>query len=62
MRCNNQGAPVISVPLSIDATEAMLSAQSYVCGRPLATVTFLALKLGRPLFLEGASADPPAML
>jgi MoxR-like ATPase len=31
----------------------MLSAQSYVCGRPLATVTFLALKLGRPLFLEG---------
>jgi MoxR-like ATPase len=44
---------VIPVPLSIDATEAMLSAQSYVCGRPLATVTFLALKLGRPLFLEG---------
>jgi MoxR-like ATPase len=44
---------VIPVPISIDATEAMLSAQSYVCGRPLATVTFLALKLGRPLFLEG---------
>ena len=31
----------------------MLAAQSYVCGRALATVTFLALKLGRPLFLEG---------
>jgi MoxR-like ATPase len=53
MRCNNKGAPVIPVPLSIDATEVMLVAQSYVCGRPLATVTFLALKLGRPLFLEG---------
>ncbi|MFN3646785.1 MAG: AAA family ATPase [Gemmobacter sp.] len=31
----------------------MLAAQDYVCGRPLATVTFLALRLGRPLFLEG---------
>ncbi|WP_425402450.1 AAA family ATPase [Gemmobacter nectariphilus] len=31
----------------------MLAAQSYVCGRPLATVLFLALRLGRPLFLEG---------
>ena len=31
----------------------MLAAQNYVCGRALATVTFLALRLGRPLFLEG---------
>lgn len=31
----------------------MLAGQNYVCGRPLATVTFLALRLGRPLFLEG---------
>ena len=31
----------------------MLRAQDYVCGRPLATVAFLALTLGRPLFLEG---------
>ncbi|MDE3079501.1 MAG: MoxR family ATPase [Paracoccaceae bacterium] len=31
----------------------MLEAQNYVCGRALATVTFLALRLGRPLFLEG---------
>nr|WP_216665567.1 MoxR family ATPase [Pseudoruegeria sp. HB172150] len=31
----------------------MLAAQDYVCGRPLATVVFLALKLGKPLFLEG---------
>ena len=38
---------------SIDAVQAMLAAQDYICGRPLATVTFLALRLGRPLFLEG---------
>jgi len=38
---------------SIDAVQALLGTQGYVCGRDLATVTFLALKLGRPLFLEG---------
>ncbi len=38
---------------SIDAVQKMLSEQGYVCGRPLATVVFLSLKLGRPLFLEG---------
>ena len=38
---------------SIDAVQEMLAEQDYVCGRPLATVTFLALRLGRPLFLEG---------
>ena len=37
----------------IDAVQAALAAQGYVCGRSLATVTFLALRLGRPLFLEG---------
>ena len=37
----------------IDAVETMLAGQNYVCGRALATVAFLALKLGRPLFLEG---------
>ncbi|MEM6487228.1 MAG: MoxR family ATPase [Pseudomonadota bacterium] len=31
----------------------MLDGAGYVCGRALATVVFLALKLGRPLFLEG---------
>jgi MoxR-like ATPase len=40
-------------PTSIDAVQAMLAGQDYVCGRPLATVLFLALRLGRPLFLEG---------
>ena len=38
---------------SIDAVQAMLADTGYVCGRALATVTFLGLKLGRPLFLEG---------
>jgi MoxR-like ATPase len=37
----------------IDEVQAALAAQDYVCGRPLATVVFLALRLGRPLFLEG---------
>jgi MoxR-like ATPase len=40
-------------PETIDAVQNMLGAQGYVCGRALATVVFLSLKLGRPLFLEG---------
>ncbi|MFC3615864.1 AAA family ATPase [Lutimaribacter marinistellae] len=40
-------------PGSIDAVQQMLSDQGYVCGRALATVVFLSLRLGRPLFLEG---------
>ncbi|MBL3584531.1 MoxR family ATPase [Rhodovulum sulfidophilum] len=31
----------------------MLAGQNYVCSRALGTVAFLALRLGRPLFLEG---------
>ena len=41
------------IPRSIDAVETLLAGQNYVCGRSLATVVFLALRLGRPLFLEG---------
>jgi len=41
------------IPISIDAVQAMLTDQNYVCDRALATVVFLSLKLGRPLFLEG---------
>lgn len=37
----------------IGDVERMLAGQGYVCGRALATVMFLALRLGRPLFLEG---------
>ncbi|WP_170480258.1 AAA family ATPase [Ruegeria arenilitoris] len=40
-------------PNSIDAVQQVLKEQGYVCGRALATVVFLSLKLGRPLFLEG---------
>ncbi len=45
--------PPLTLPLSIEAVQDMLAGQDYVCGRPLATVAFLALRLGRPLFLEG---------
>ncbi len=40
-------------PTSIDAVQTLLAGQDYVCGRALGTVTYLALRLGRPLFLEG---------
>jgi MoxR-like ATPase len=43
----------MTLPASIDATEALLAAEGYVPDRALSTVLFLALKLGRPLFLEG---------
>jgi MoxR-like ATPase len=41
------------VPSSIDDTLKLLTAGQYVGDRSLATVLFLALKRGRPLFLEG---------
>jgi MoxR-like ATPase len=43
----------MSVVTSIDDVQNKLSGQGYVCSRALATVVFLSLKLGRPLFLEG---------
>jgi MoxR-like ATPase len=42
-----------SLPASIGATVELLAAADYLADRPLATVLFLALKMGRPLFLEG---------
>ncbi len=41
------------MPASIDATIEMLAGADYVAGRDLATVLFLALRMKRPLFLEG---------
>ncbi len=41
------------LPATIDETGALLGEAGYVAGRGLATVVFLSLKLGRPLFLEG---------
>lgn len=40
-------------PHSIDAVQDLLQEANYVADRSLATVLFLALKMGRPLFLEG---------
>ena len=42
-----------SLPKSIDATTSLLADGQYVADRPLATALYLALSLGRPLFLEG---------
>ncbi|MBP6319686.1 MAG: MoxR family ATPase [Rubrivivax sp.] len=42
-----------TLPTSIDDTAARLLAHDYVADRQLATVVYLALKLQRPLFLEG---------
>jgi MoxR-like ATPase len=41
------------LPASIDATLTLLGENDYVADRSLATVVFLALKMRRPLFLEG---------
>jgi MoxR-like ATPase len=41
------------LPGSIDAVIDLLSQHDYLVGRPLATVLFLALRMQRPLFLEG---------
>ena len=38
---------------SVDATLALLARGDYVADRALATAVFLALRLGRPLFVEG---------
>lgn len=46
-------AQASNLPNSIEATLELLSRGSYVAGRSLATTLFLALKMGRPLFLEG---------
>src|SRR5260370_15089653 len=42
-----------SPPASIEATLELLAGADYLADRSLATVLFLALKMGRPLFLEG---------
>jgi MoxR-like ATPase len=41
------------LPADIDQALALLRAGDYVADRSLATAVFLALRLGRPLFLEG---------
>jgi MoxR-like ATPase len=41
------------MPANIDETAALLETGGYVSDRALATVLFLSLSMGRPLFLEG---------
>ncbi|HEV8503599.1 MAG TPA: MoxR family ATPase [Casimicrobiaceae bacterium] len=41
------------LPANVEATQALLAAQDYVAERRLATAVFLALRLAKPLFLEG---------
>jgi MoxR-like ATPase len=45
--------PVTALPDNIEAVDALLARTGYVADRALSTVIFLALRLGRPLFLEG---------
>ncbi|MDB5600334.1 MAG: carbon monoxide dehydrogenase protein [Xanthobacteraceae bacterium] len=42
-----------ALPASIDGTLDLLAGADYLADRSLATVLFLALKMGRPIFLEG---------
>ena len=42
-----------TLPNSIDSTLDLLAKAEYIADRSLATVLFLALRMGRPLFLEG---------
>lgn len=44
---------ITSLPDSIEDTLALLNRGNYIADRSLATTLFLALKMGRPLFLEG---------
>jgi MoxR-like ATPase len=41
------------LPTSIDATLALLAKAGYIADRSLATVLYLSLRMGRPLFVEG---------
>ena len=43
----------VALPKSIDEMEALLAQGDYVADRALSTVLFLALKMGRPILLEG---------
>src|SRR6266487_952214 len=42
-----------ALPSSVDAMLETLTSRGYLAERSLATVTYLSLRMGRPLFLEG---------
>src|ERR1039458_7362382 len=43
----------LALPTSVDAMLELLTSHGYLAERSLATVTYLSLRTGRPLFLEG---------
>jgi MoxR-like ATPase len=45
--------PARTLPQSIDETQNLLGEADYLADRSLATVLFLALRMGRPIFFEG---------
>src|ERR1700682_5719903 len=45
--------PAPTLPASVGATLELLGSGDYIADRSLATAVYLALKLRRPLFLEG---------
>jgi MoxR-like ATPase len=53
MQMNDSKAAKGRLPTSIDETLDLLGKADYVADRSLATVLYLALRMGRPLFLEG---------
>src|SRR5919107_5341857 len=49
----NKAVQARKAPASIDDTLKLLGEANYLADRSLATVLFLSLKMGRPIFLEG---------
>src|SRR5438045_3454709 len=49
----NPPSALRAIPASIEATVDLLARADYVADRALGTVLFLALRMGRPIFLEG---------
>jgi MoxR-like ATPase len=50
---NQSAHPAPTLPASVDTTLELLGRGDYIADRSLATAVYLALKLKRPLFLEG---------
>ena len=50
---SSDSARKLSVPATADDLQEALAAQQYIAGRELAVAIYLALRLKRPLFLEG---------
>ena len=49
----NAPSPAAAIPIDVPATTALLASGGYLADHALSTAVFLALKLQRPLFLEG---------